>query len=131
MGVTPKLKDAIFTGLQEHFGVKLPTRDGLDTLACMEAAYAGRMKIGFCLGGNLYGSNPDAVFASEALGKTGLMVYLNTTLNTGHAHGLGAETIILPCWLVTKNPNRRRKSRCSISFGSATVARDDTRGRAF
>ncbi len=96
MGVTPKLKEAIFTGLQDHFGVKLPTTVGMDTLACMEAAYAQRMKVGFCLGGNLYGSNPDAVFASEALARTGLMVYLNTTLNTGHAHGLGAETIILP-----------------------------------
>ena len=53
-------------------------------------------KFGFCLGGNLYGSNPDATFAARALGKLDMLVYLNTTLNTGHAHGLAEETIILP-----------------------------------
>src|SRR5205085_1388433 len=48
------------------------------------------------LGGNLYGSNPDAVFAAEALGRLESIVYLNTSLNTGHAHGLARETMILP-----------------------------------
>jgi len=96
VGVTPKLKDAVFERLQNHFGVKLPTDTGLDTLGCIEAANAGRLKFGFCLGGNLYGSNPDATFAAAALAKLDQLVYLNTTLNTGHAHGLAAETIILP-----------------------------------
>lgn len=96
MGVTPKLKDAIFDRLQAHYGLKLPTRAGLDTLACMEEADAGRLKFGFCLGGNLYGSNPDATFAGQSLSRLKLLVYLNTTLNTGHAHGLAEETIILP-----------------------------------
>jgi anaerobic selenocysteine-containing dehydrogenase len=62
----------------------------------IEAALGERVKAGFCLGGNLYGSNPDAAFAAEALSKLDLVVYLNTTLNTGHAHGLARETIILP-----------------------------------
>ncbi len=96
MGVTPKLKDAIFDRLQSHFGLELPTTAGLDTLACMEAADQRELKFGFCLGGNLYGSNPDATFAEQALSKLELLVYLNTTLNTGHAHGLAEETIILP-----------------------------------
>lgn len=96
MGVTPKLRDAIFQALERQFAVKLPTTPGLDTLGCMEAAAAGRLKMGFCLGGNLYGSNPDARYAAEALGKLEQLVYLSTTLNTGHAHGLAKETIILP-----------------------------------
>ncbi len=96
VGVTPKLKDAIFERLEANFGVRLPTTPGLDTLGCMEAAGEERLKLGFCLGGNLYGSNPDARFAAEALGKLQTLVYLNTTLNTGHAHGLADETIILP-----------------------------------
>ncbi len=65
-------------------------------MACIEGAAAGELKVGFCLGGNLYGSNPDATFAAEALGKLDQIVYLSTTLNTGHAHGLARETIILP-----------------------------------
>ncbi len=96
VGVTPKLKDAVFERLQSHFGVKLPTEPGLDTMACMEAATKGMLKFGWCLGGNLYGSNPDATYAQNALSKLDLLVYLNTTLNTGHAYGLAKETIILP-----------------------------------
>jgi molybdopterin-dependent oxidoreductase alpha subunit len=96
VGVTPKLKDAIFDRLQNYFHVQLPTQPGLDTMGCMDAADAGRMKLGVCLGGNLYGSNPDSAYAAQSLGKLEQLVYLNTTLNTGHAHGLAAETIILP-----------------------------------
>ena len=96
MGVTPQLKEAIFDRLQSHFGLQLPTTAGLDTLACMEAANRKDLKFGFCLGGNLYGSNPDATFAKQALSQLELLVYLNTTLNTGHAHGLAKETLILP-----------------------------------
>jgi molybdopterin-dependent oxidoreductase alpha subunit len=96
MGVTPKLRDAVFQRLESEFGVTLPTTPGLDTLGCTEAAYEGRLKFGFCLGGNLYGSNPDARFAAESLANLEAIVYLNTTLNTGHAHGLAHQTIILP-----------------------------------
>ena len=96
MGVTPKLKEAMFERLESHFGLKLPTTVGLDTLACMEASNKRDLKFGFCLGGNLYGSNPDAAFAKQAIGQLDLIVYLNTSLNTGHAHGLAKETIILP-----------------------------------
>lgn len=96
VGVTPKLKDAVFERLQSHFGVKLPTETGLDTIACIEAAANGQLKFGFCLGGNLFGSNPDATYAARALAQIDLLVYLNTTMNTGHAHGLAKETIILP-----------------------------------
>jgi molybdopterin-dependent oxidoreductase alpha subunit len=96
VGVTPKLKDAVFQRLESHFGVRLPTTPGRDTMACVEGAARGEFKFGLCLGGNLFGSNPDARFAAQALGKLDTLVYLSTTLNTGHAHGLGRETIILP-----------------------------------
>ncbi|QDT37249.1 FdhF/YdeP family oxidoreductase [Stratiformator vulcanicus] len=96
VGVTPKLKDAIFERLQSNYNVDLPTSPGLDTLACMEAAHDHKLKLGFCLGGNLYGSNPDSPYAAEALSRLESIVYLSTTLNTGHAHGLADETIILP-----------------------------------
>src|SRR5262245_26547141 len=96
VGVTPKLKDAIFEQLERHFGVELPTTPGRDTMACIEGAAAGELKAGFCLGGNLFGASPDARFAAEAIGNLDQITYLNTTLNTGHAHGLAQETIILP-----------------------------------
>jgi molybdopterin-dependent oxidoreductase alpha subunit len=96
VGVTPKLKDEIFKNLTEKFQLKLPTTAGLDTLACLEGADAGRLKFGLCLGGNLYGSAPDAEFADRALSNLDMLVMLNTTLNTGHGNGLAKETIVLP-----------------------------------
>src|SRR5262245_31232940 len=96
VGVAPKLRQAVFDALEREFKIDLPTTPGLDTLGCIEAAHADHLKFGFCLGGNLYGSNPDATFAAESLSRLQGIVYLNTTLNTGHAHGLARETIILP-----------------------------------
>ena len=96
MGVVPKLKDAFFSSLEHALDVPMPTMPGKDTLACLESARAGGMRVAVCLGGNLYGSNPDAAFAREAFSCIDQVVYLSTTLNTGHAHGRGRETIILP-----------------------------------
>jgi len=53
----------------------------------IEGAANGDLKVGFCLGGNLYGSNPDADVRRPRLAKLDLLVYLRTTLNTGHAPG--------------------------------------------
>jgi anaerobic selenocysteine-containing dehydrogenase len=96
VGVTPKLKESIFKNLTHEFGVNLPTSPGMDTMACMEAAEQGRAKVAVLLGGNLFGSNPDAQYADRALARLQTLVMINTTLNTGHVHGLGDETIILP-----------------------------------
>jgi molybdopterin-dependent oxidoreductase alpha subunit len=96
MGVAPSLKEQIFNNLENYLKVKLPTTPGLDTMACMRAADEGRIRSALCLGGNLFGSNPDAAFAHRALGKLELVTYLNTTLNTAHAWGRGKDTLILP-----------------------------------
>ncbi len=96
VGVTPKLKDALFDRLEQHFDVSLPTSVGRDTMECMTGAANGDLKFGFCLGGNLYGSNPDARFAKQSLENLDMLVHLNTTLNTGHVVALARETIILP-----------------------------------
>lgn len=96
VGVVPNLKQVVFDNLEKLLGVPLPRAPGLDTMACMVAADEGRVRSAVCLGGNLFGSNPDAHFARRALGKLELVTYLNTTLNTGHAWGRGRETLILP-----------------------------------
>lgn len=96
VGVVPDLKKTVLDNLETHLGVALPRSPGMDTMACMRAAHEGRIKTAFCLGGNLYGSNPDATFAAQALSRIDQITYLSTTLNTGHAHGTGRETLILP-----------------------------------
>ncbi|MCH8212143.1 MAG: FdhF/YdeP family oxidoreductase [Planctomycetes bacterium] len=96
MGVTPKLKEAVFKRLQDTLNVQLPTTPGMDTLGSILAAEEDGIRFAWCLGGNLYGSNPDSTFAARALSKIDMVLYLSTTLNTGHARGRGRETIILP-----------------------------------
>ncbi len=95
VGVSPQMKDEVLKRFAAE-GIPVPAHRGYDTMECMEAAHAGKMRVAVCLGGNLFGSNPDARFAREALAQVDLVVYLNTALNTGHAHGLGKETLILP-----------------------------------
>jgi molybdopterin-dependent oxidoreductase alpha subunit len=96
MGVGPALKQAVFDRLETHLGVPLPKAPGLDTMGCMQAADRGEVRAALCLGGNLFGSNPDARFAARALGKLDLIAYLSTALNTGHVWGRARETLILP-----------------------------------
>ena len=95
MAVTPALKTAVFDRLTTE-GVSVPTMTGYDTMACIKAAEKNKMDFAFCLGGNLYGSNPDSTATTAALSKIETIVYASTALNTGHAWGTGKETIILP-----------------------------------
>jgi molybdopterin-dependent oxidoreductase alpha subunit len=96
MAVTPSLKQSVLNNLETHLGVRLPATPGLDTMGCMQAAERGAMRSALCLGGNLFGSNPDSRFARRALEKLELITYLSTTLNTGHAWGRARETVVLP-----------------------------------
>ncbi len=103
MGVTPALKAQVLERFAAE-GIAVPAHRGYDTMECMEAAHRGEMRVGVCLGGNLYGSNPDARYAQTALANVDLVVYLSTSLNTGHAHGLGKETLILPVMARDEEP---------------------------
>ncbi|MBA65076.1 MAG: histidine kinase [Candidatus Marinimicrobia bacterium] len=95
MGVVPKLKKEIFDRLLK-LGVPLPKTKGYDTLACIKSAEKNEMDFSFCLGGNLYGSNPDSNLTSKSLSNIDTIVYVSTSLNTGHIWGTGKNTIILP-----------------------------------
>ena len=96
VGVTPQLKKAILEKFEQRLGIEVPKSAGLDTMACVAASERGEMDVALCLGGNLYGSNPDLAYAERAISKLGLVTYMTTTLNTGHAWGRGKETLILP-----------------------------------
>lgn len=96
MGATPELKARVMEAIEGRFGVTLPRTEGMDTLACVRRAGEGRVGFALHLGGNLYGSCPDSSEAGRALRQIGMTVFLSTTLNTGHAHGRGKESVILP-----------------------------------
>lgn len=95
VGVTPRISQKAIEGLS-NLGIPFPTFPGYDTMSATEAAARGEVDFALCLGGNFFGASPDAGFTEGAMGNVGTVAYMSTTLNTGHAWGLGRTTVILP-----------------------------------
>jgi molybdopterin-dependent oxidoreductase alpha subunit len=96
MGVSPSLKEAFASRLEELYGITAPAESGQHTFASMEAAHEGRVRAALLLGGNLFASNPDRFFAAAAMRSIPITVSLTTKLNEGHVHGRGKTSLILP-----------------------------------
>jgi molybdopterin-dependent oxidoreductase alpha subunit len=97
IGVKPVLAEEVMERMESSLGVKLPRGPGLDTMASMQAAGAGRIDAALMMGGNLYASNPDAAWAERALNRIGFKLFLTTTLNRGHVVGVSeGASLVLP-----------------------------------
>ncbi len=97
IGVKPVLAKDVLARMETAFGVKFPEEKGFDTMACLKAAEAGQVDSAVIMGGNLWAATPDRAFASRAMEAIGFKLFLTTTLNLGHVHGLGeGEVMILP-----------------------------------
>lgn len=96
VGVSPVVRAEFAAALAERYGVTAPETPGQDTYRSMEAAARGEVDACVLLGGNLFASNPDRRWAKRALGAIPFTLALTTTLNEGHIHGRGRETLILP-----------------------------------
>ncbi|MFZ9696931.1 MAG: FdhF/YdeP family oxidoreductase [Ilumatobacteraceae bacterium] len=96
VGVSPQLKESFAKSLREKYGVIASTKAGMDTYACMNAAHDGHIDAALMLGGNLWGSNPDSRWSTEALSRIGTAVSLTTKLNQGHFNGRARTTVVLP-----------------------------------
>lgn len=97
IGVKPVLPHEIMAKMEQAFGITLPDTKGLDTMASLSAAHDGKIDSAIIMGGNLYAATPDTKWAKEALERIGFKLFMTTTLNQGHVHGLGdGEVLILP-----------------------------------
>lgn len=97
IGVKPVLVEDVLQKLEKQVGQKLPRNQGMDTMACLTEAAAGNIDAAIVMGGNLYEATPGTAWADEALSAIGVKVFLTTTLNRGHVHGLGeGEVFIFP-----------------------------------
>ena len=97
IGVKPVLAEEIMAKMEETFGVSLPREAGFDTMAAMQAAERGEIDCALLMGGNLYEANPNSQWARAALDKIGFKLFLTTTLNRGHIHGIDdGEALVLP-----------------------------------
>ena len=106
MGVTVHLKQEIQQSLEKLLGRSLSRIPGYDTHALIEAADAGKVDTLICLGGNLYGANPDSHKVKGALSKIKTIIYLSTKPNLGHFHGLAQQTIVIPVLNRFENPHK-------------------------
>ncbi|WP_341732593.1 FdhF/YdeP family oxidoreductase [Microcoleus sp. EPA2] len=107
MGVTVKLKKEIQEALEKLLDRPLSRVKGYETRSLIEAADAGKVDTLICLGGNLYGANPDSTQAKRALGKIETIIYLATKPNLGHFHGLAKHnTIVIPVLNRFENPHK-------------------------
>jgi len=97
IGVKPVLAGDVLRRMEEAFGVTFPEAQGLDTMACMQMAASGGVDAAVVMGGNLWAATPDTAFSTRAMAQIGFKLFLTTTLNQGHVHGLGdGEVLILP-----------------------------------
>ncbi|MEG5062660.1 FdhF/YdeP family oxidoreductase [Microcoleus sp. B3-A4] len=107
MGVTVKLKKEIQQALEKLLNRPLSPVKGYDTRSLIEAADAGKVDTLICLGGNLYGANPDSTQAKQALSNVETVIYLATKPNLGHFHGLAKHnTIVIPVLNRFENPHK-------------------------
>ncbi|HYP04109.1 MAG TPA: FdhF/YdeP family oxidoreductase, partial [Cyanobium sp.] len=107
MGVTVQLRADMQRALEQLLGRSLSRVPGYDTRALIEAAEAGKVDTLLCLGGNLWGANPDSEQARRALGRIDTIFYLATKPNQGHFHGLAAQqTLVLPVFNRFETPHR-------------------------
>jgi molybdopterin-dependent oxidoreductase alpha subunit len=105
MGVSTNIKQDLQAALEKLLDKPLSKVKGYNTRALIEAADAGNIDTLICLGGNLYGANPDATQAKRALNKVETIVYLATKPNIGHFNGLAHQnTIVIPVRNRFENP---------------------------
>ena len=97
IGVKPVLAADVLARMETHFGVRLPTGTGLDTMAALHAGHDGRIDAALIMGGNLLEATPNTAWARECLARIPFKLFLTTTLNRGHVHGLGdGDVLVLP-----------------------------------
>ena len=118
VGVTPSLKQAMLARLEERLGLRGPDTPGLDTMACIEACGRGDMDTALCLGGNLFGSNPDAKFASAGARQAEPdRVPVDVAQHRPRLGNRAERRSFCRCSRATKSRSRRRRSRCSATCG--------------
>jgi molybdopterin-dependent oxidoreductase alpha subunit len=96
VGVSPSMKAAFAEAMANIYGIDQHLPAGLDTYASVAAAEQGSIDVALMLGGNLWASNPDSHWATNALGRINTTISLTTKLNQGHVRGRGQTMVILP-----------------------------------
>lgn len=96
MGIDDRPAPAFLDRLREVYGFEPPRREGLATVAAIQAMLDGRAKVFVGLGGNFAASTPDTEATWRALRRCELTVHVTTKFNRSHVvHG--RQALLLPC----------------------------------
>ncbi|MFL0811409.1 MAG: FdhF/YdeP family oxidoreductase [Agarilytica sp.] len=97
IGVKPVLANDVISAIENNLKVKLPESEGMDTMACLNAAEGGAVDAALIMGGNLFEASPHTAWAKKSLDSITFKLFLTTTLNKGHVNGVeNSESLILP-----------------------------------
>ncbi|MBC9934055.1 FdhF/YdeP family oxidoreductase [Chitinophaga qingshengii] len=97
MLIDEKPTDEQLDRLEKYYGFKMPRKHGYDVVRAIKAIHEEKVKVLFCMGGNLLSAAPDTTYTANALRKLKLLVCVSTKLNRGHlVHG--KEALILPTY---------------------------------
>jgi molybdopterin-dependent oxidoreductase alpha subunit len=97
MMIDEKPTDEQLDRLEAFFGFSMPRKHGYDVVRAITAMHEKKVKVLFCLGGNLLSAAPDTTYTANAFRKLDLLVSVSTKLNRGHLVP-GKEAIILPTY---------------------------------
>jgi len=97
MLIDEKPSDEALDRLEKFYGFKMPRKHGYDVVRAIKAMHEEKVKMIFCMGGNLLSAAPDTTYTANAMRRLKLTVFVSTKLNRGHlVHG--QESIILPTY---------------------------------
>ncbi len=124
VGFTPALKTAFATEMERAYGIRAGGGPGLDTYGSMLAAARGEVRCALLLGGNLYGSNPDAAWAGRrAPAHRDDGVPVDEAEHGPRPRARPACTSSCPCSRATRSTRRRRRRACSTTCACRTAGR--------
>ncbi|MFP2995777.1 FdhF/YdeP family oxidoreductase [Spongiivirga sp. MCCC 1A20706] len=89
--VSPQLNSAI----KDSLNFDPPTKEGLDTVHCIQAMHDKKASVFIALGGNFISAVSDTNYAAQALQNCSLTVQISTKLNRSHLI-TGKTALILP-----------------------------------
>lgn len=95
VGIMSKVSPGLNEALQKEFEFQPPLKEGLDTVAAIQAMHEGRARVFMSLGGNFGSAASDTHYTSEALQNCQLTIHVSTKLNRTHLMA-GKTSLILP-----------------------------------
>ncbi len=96
MGITSRPKPAFLDALGAEFGFQPPRKNGLDTVAAIQAMLRDEIGVYVSMGGNLYSAGPDTHATERALQSVPVTAHIATKLNRSHLYGK-EHILLLPC----------------------------------